>query len=567
MTQGGIFMNLLGRLTDTGFWESVRNDEYYVQYINEIKASWDELCEDAPIAPLNYRDYRLFEVTGDRDTYQRPYFKRRGALNAAAILSLIYPEEEKYFVKLQDTIFDICSEYTWCLPAHLGHTDGKSASEIVDLFAAETGFSLAEIYIVHEKRLDDFIKRIIRENIERRIIKPTFERPDGWWWEHMNNNWLSVCAGSVGCTTMLLYPEAFRQLKPRFDSAMERYIDSFLGEGMCLEGCSYWDYGFGFFTVYADMLKSFTEGKEDYFKRQDVREIAAFPQRMFLTGNVVVSFSDMGTTYLNSVGIIHYLKSVYPDTVKLPKAEYCTYGIKRWRTSYIIRAAAWAKKEYSELDEIGNDTECFYAKKSQWYINKREKYSFAAKAGNNGEPHNHNDVGHFIYAKDGKQILVDLGAGLYDKKYFSKERYSVFEASSRSHSVPIIGDELQKFGKEYAARDVVATDNSFSMEISGAYGNNNLASLKRKFDLLEDGIVLTDEFELKEEVAISERFVSLIEPTVISDGRIEIGSSALYYDPTVCVPTVKREKSSIKECYLIDFVLETGVRKFSVEIK
>ena len=559
-------MNLLGKMTDTEFWNTVRTDDYYATYIKEIKDSWDELCEDAPIAPLNYRDYRLFEVTGDRDTYQRPYFKRRGALNAAAILSLIYPEEEKYFVKLQDTIFDICSEYTWCLHAHLGHTDGKSASEIVDLFAAETGFSLAEIYIVHEKRLDDFIKRIIRENIERRIIKPTFERPDGWWWEHMNNNWLSVCAGSVGCTTMLLYPEAFRQLKPRFDRAMERYIDSFLGEGMCLEGCSYWDYGFGFFTIYADMLKTFTEGKENYFVREDVKAIAAFPQKMFLTKNAVISFSDMGGTYLISKGIIHYLKSVYPDAVKLPNKEYCTNGVRRWRTSYILRAASWANKEYSALDEIGSTNEYFYAKKSQWYINKTDNYAFASKAGTNKEPHNHNDIGHFIYAKDGRQIFVDLGAGLYDKKYFSDERYEIFEPSSYSHSVPIIGGEAQKFGEEYFATEVEATEKSFSLEMSGTYGNDKIKSIFRRFDILENGIKLTDKFEYSENEKITERFVTLAEPKIISQGVIEVDGARLCYGVAVEDVEFKKVITPVHECFTIDLMLKTGTAEFSCEI-
>ena len=560
-------MNLLGRMTDPDFWETVRKDEYYAPFIEEIKASFDELCEDAPIAPLNYRDYRLFEVTGDRDTYQRPYFKRRGALNAAAILSLIYPEEEKYFVKLQDTIFDICSEYTWCLPAHLGHTDGKSASEIVDLFAAETGFSLAEIYIIHEKRLDDFIKRIIRENIERRIIKPTFERPDGWWWEHMNNNWLSVCAGSVGCTTMLLYPETFWQLKPRFDRAIERYIDSFLGEGVCLEGCSYWDYGFGFFTIYADMLKTFTEGKEDYFKRDDVKAIAAFPQKMYLTGKVVISFSDMGTTYLNSIGIIHYLKSVYPDTVKLPNNSYCTYGIKRWRTSYILRSVAWADKEYSKRDEIGNATEYFYTAKSQWYVNKTSQYAFAAKAGDNKEPHNHNDVGHFIYAKDGRQIFVDLGSGLYDKKYFSNERYEIFEPSSFGHSVPIINGEGQKFGKEYAAGEVEATEKFFSLEMSGAYGIEEVKSIRRRFDILEGKIKITDKFAFEGDKNITERFVTLKEPAHIKKGEILVDGAVLSYGDEVENVKINKEITPVHECYTIDLVLKSDTREFSCEIQ
>ena len=560
-------MNLLGKLADPSFWSTVRTDKYYAPYIKEVKDSWDELCENKPLEPLLYCEYKLFDVTGDRATYERPYFRRRGAMNAALILSLIYPEEEKYFAKLQDAIFDICNEYTWCLPAHLHHTDSGDPSEIVDLFAAETGFSLAEIYILQEEKLDALIKKLIRDNIERRIINPSFDRPEGWWWEHMNNNWLSVCSGSVGCTAMLMYPDAFRQLKPRFDRAMERYIDSFLGEGLCLEGCAYWDYGFGFFTIYADMLKSFTEGKEDYFKRDDVKAIAAFPQRMVLTGGAVVSFSDMGSSYLNSVGIIHYLKSVYPDTVKLPNKDYCTYGIKRWRTSYILRAVSWAIKEYSDIDEIGNTPEYFYAEKSQWYINKTANYAFAAKGGTNEEPHNHNDIGHFIFARDGRQIFVDLGSGLYSKDYFSSKRFEIFEPSSFSHSVPIIGGKVQLYGEKYAAKDVCADEKSFTLDLAFAYGNDNVKSILRRFDLLDDGIELTDKFLIEQNEEIIERFVTFKKPRILKNNVIRVDGTKFTYCQNVKKVSVEKKVTEKNECYVIDLTLSEGAREFSCKIK
>ena len=37
----------------------------------------------------------------------------------------------------------------------------------------------------------------------------------------------------------------------------------------------------------------------------------------------------------------------------------------------------------------------------------------AAKGGNNGESHNHNDVGSFLYLAGDEMLLTDLGAGEY----------------------------------------------------------------------------------------------------------------------------------------------------------
>ena len=288
---------------------------------------------------------------------------------------------------------------------------------------------------------------------------------------------------------------------------------------------------------------------------------------MFLTGGAVVSFSDMGSTYLNSIGIVHYLKSVYPDLVKLPSNKYSTYGINRWRTSYILRAASWANKEYSELDEIGETPEYFYAAKSQWYINKTTSYAFAAKGGDNKEPHNHNDIGHFIYAKDGRQIFVDLGSGLYTKEYFGGTRYEIFEPSSFSHSVPIIGGKGQLFGEQYRAKAVLASDKSFSLDIASAYGNNNVKAILRRFNLLDDGIELLDKFDLESDEEIIERFVTFKEPVVLEGRVVEVDGTVLYYSEDVKSVSVEKKVTEKNECYVIDFVLSDGAKEFSCKIK
>ena len=43
---------------------------------------------------------------------------------------------------LEDTIWAICDEYTWSLPAHISWA--KDERTDVDLFASETGYALSE---------------------------------------------------------------------------------------------------------------------------------------------------------------------------------------------------------------------------------------------------------------------------------------------------------------------------------------------------------------------------------------------------------------------------------------
>ncbi len=559
-------MNLLGKAADPKFWETVRNDEFYSEYRNELLSVWDELCKGKDFPDLPYSKYKLFWATGDRKIYEKPYFDRRRVLNVSAVLSLIYPDVEKYFVKLQDIIFEICNEYSWCLPAHQQILE-KNDSVVVDLFASETGFSLAEIYTLHKKRLEPLLLARIKQEIKRRLIDSSLKGEEAWFWKDYKNNWLAICSGCIGCTTMLLFPKKFEKLKARIDDCMEEYIDSFLGEGVCLEGCSYWDYGFGFFTVYADMLKRYTDGEEDYFERADVKAIASFPQNMFLTENLVANFSDAFEKFNHSSGIIQYLKSCYPDAVKLPKAEYRSNGVYGSRFAYILRAATWADEKYRDFNEVESSSNYYYAPKSQWYVNKTSQYAFAAKGGHNKEPHNHNDIGSFIFAKQGRQIFTDLGSGVYTKDYFSTRRYEIFEPSSFSHSIPIIDGEGQLFGAEYAAKVIEANESVFTLDIGGAYGSENINSIVRCFNISLDKISMTDSFDVKKDLAITERFVTRAEPSLTENGKIEVDGVTLIFGDEVESCHIEKKVTENHECYLIDLALKLGATKFSCEIK
>ena len=163
-------MNLLGKAADHSFWsEVVKNDIHYKKFLNEKLADWDKYCEGKIITELKYSDFKQFFTTGNRSVYESQYFKRRGMLVTSAVLALIYPEEEKYINLLNDIIFAICDEYTWCVPAHHPELDVYDKT-FIDLFASETGFSLAEIYTLLGNRLDKIVKDRIKIEIQSRII-------------------------------------------------------------------------------------------------------------------------------------------------------------------------------------------------------------------------------------------------------------------------------------------------------------------------------------------------------------------------------------------------------------
>ena len=73
------------------------------------------------IPALKYSSRMRYYDDGDRSEYEGPYFRRRTLVSALGLMTLIYPENERYLKELQELIWAICDEYSWVLPAHCGN--------------------------------------------------------------------------------------------------------------------------------------------------------------------------------------------------------------------------------------------------------------------------------------------------------------------------------------------------------------------------------------------------------------------------------------------------------------
>ena len=554
---------LMQKAKDKQFWEKVRNEPLYQEAVSQIKAYYEnERYEKIPV--LSYRSRMRYYADGDRSEFEKPYFRRRTYLSAAALMALIYPEESAYLEEVQELIWAICEEYSWVLPAHCG--DGlEDGLKVIDLFSAETAFALAEITYMLEDRLDKLITDRIRTEIEQRILH-NYENGN-FWWETSTNNWSAVCAGTVGGALMYLFPEQFEKLLPRLLATMQCLLDGFPEDGTCLEGFSYWHYGFGNYVWFADLLKQFTEGKIDLMKADKVEKISGYAQRTFLCGHTTVSFSDGSMTGKVNRIMQNYLAEIFPDTVyPLPEeiSEFQRMNVMwmtYFRTLYyldMVKKPQKLRREDVYLPDAG-----------QVIIN-REGYSLAVKAGDNEEPHNHNDIGNFILSTKRGQIFCDLGAGRYTRQYFSDIRYTIFCNGSQSHNVPIIDGCYQKEGKEYRGR-ISYEDNRITVEMAGAYEAGLIDRLTRTFAYGEMGFVLKDSFSAGHESLI-ERFVTLKNPEIYAD-HVMVEGVWLRFDPeTVQVKVSQAEHEnhdrSISMVTCIEFELRPGIAdvEFTFEV-
>ena len=564
---------LLGKAHDPAFWAEVRESDVYRPLREGLLEKWEKEGRN-PIPALNYSAYRRFHYDGDRDEYEKPYFARRRALDVCALLTLIYPDKPEYLVQLMDLIYAVCDEYTWCLPAHQTEL-GVNNNRHIDLFAAETGMCLSEIYTLLSDRLEPLIADRIRVEIDRRIVQSFLDTT--FFWERVGTNWAAVCAGSVSCTFMLMRPDLMPRVEERFTTAMRYFLGGFGPDGVCEEGFGYWCYGFGFFTVWADMYRVFTDGAEDWFKLDKVKAVAPFLSRMYLTEGCTVSFADAGRTGKYSPAVLHYLKDEYPDTVVVPDPAYMEMmdACGRWCT--LLRSFTWLKAEYLTPAAAAAEEMVYYAPSVHWLVKRGKVYSFAAKGGHNAEPHNQHDIGSFILAKNGHQILTDPGSGVYTRQYFSGPRYTYVSCGSHGHSVPYFGTDAdraergffygyQKDGKQFRARDVVFEGDTFTLDIAPAYGEEFVRRVTRTFTFTENGFTLRDEFDVDSGIPITERLVSLT-PFEIGEGMATTDLATLVYDPELYeVSTSVEDFRPDTPVYFLDLKLREGVTAFEVTV-
>lgn len=562
-------MNLLGRGNNPKFWsEEVRFDERYAFMRENLLNKWNKY-KNEPIEELKYTDFIMFGTTGNRVIFEAPYFRRRDRLMDAAILCLIYPEEQEYLDYLHNLIFAICNEFTWTLPAHQPDILTNTDNTFIDLFDCETGGELSEIYALLEDRLDPLVKNRIKLEVKNRVVDPYLKAVATnprfpWWRGGYTGNWVAVCTANIATSIFHLYPECYTEAVAQdFERILGNFLSGFSDNGFCDEGPGYWGYGFGFFVVFADLYRKFTEGKINYFDDPKVKKIATYLQKMYLTENCVVSFSDAGKSCNYDLGLLHFLKATYPDDVKVYSPKYGNMGGK----IFAFRTFIWFDKDLYDNPDSDKEPYELYDEGYQWLIKKGENYSFAAKAGHNAEHHNHNDVGTFIFAKCGKQLISDLGSGVYTKEYGSPvNKYANNECSSSRHNLPIFDEFFQRDGAAFKSTDVSYEPGKFSMDIAGAYGLENLKCAKRVFTFDDEKVKVSDSFCY--DGSITERLIIMSKPVVEGCGKITAEKLELTYDGTKCKVEITENKTSRNETYYAtDFILNDGVREFEISIK
>ncbi|MDF2936181.1 MAG: hypothetical protein K0Q90_1554 [Paenibacillaceae bacterium] len=532
--------------------QSIIRSEIFAPLLEDIRAE-SARARKEPIPALLFSEFHLFVKQGTRAEYQKPYYDRRGRLLALALECWLFSEEES-LKTLEDLIWMICEEHSWALPAHLPWSYENliesriPMAQMVDLYAAETAHAMAETLYLLKDRLNPWVVHRVKEELERRVFGPVFSSAYTFRWEWRTSNWASVCAGAVGMAALLLIDDRERLagMIGRLAGAMACFLEGFEADGCCKEGISYWEYGFGYYVYFAEMLWEYTGGELDLLQEDKIAAIARFPAIVSLTSPQSVSFSDCMEKPILTTGLHSRLYDRIQAPLPMITRAARFHEDATYRFAQTVRNLLWTNSTHFHRP---NAEGTYVFTEAGWVVDKRMLggilFAFATKGGHNNEPHNHNDLGHFLLHAGGETLLVDLGLGAYTRDYFGDKRYEHVHTSSEGHSVPVINGCVQGAGESYRGivreADIRGQTMVVQLDLTEAYPeaaelNSFYRTFQWAYDLAggEAELKMADAFVFQGSTnQLAETFISLTEP-LIEKGCVmwegDQGKVEMYYE-------------------------------------
>ena len=518
------------------------------------------LDEEIPFMPLSL--YREFFTVGNRANFESRFFKRRTMALTLAMAE--YCEGKGRFTdKLADVVWAITEESTWILPAHTVHSPsypGTSVPEVfggerlhgIDLFSATTAAAMTAVYKYAGAALEAvsplITERLVYE-IKNRAIRPYINTLFSWTGAYGNrtNNWNPWINSNILYVAAVL--EEDTKVRTEVVKRAMSYLDNFTKwyheDGGCDEGAGYWWHAGGSLWDSLETIYDMTGGEIDALSHPLVRAIGEYVAKVNIHERNFVNFADChrligadgtllmrygkrcGSDMLISFGAT--MRGIVKPTLN-PSAPY--RSIKNMLTPILTEFPPASAATATFLDGL----QVMVLRESS---DTGRGMFLAAKGGNNGESHNHNDVGSFIVYHNGRPVLIDAGVGQYTKQTFSPQRYELWFMQSNYHNLPTFDGVGEMQGGNYAAKDVVYDEaaHTLSVNIAGAYPDAAEVKDYVRTMGMTDGIVkITEDVTLLKEKKICFHFMTNTAPVLNKRGEIALAEGRIlrYPDTLEC---------------------------------
>ncbi|MDR1723266.1 MAG: heparinase II/III-family protein [Tannerella sp.] len=508
-------------------------------------------------------EYLAFSRTGDRTVMEIPQNQRMKALQSL-VLAELSEGRGRFMDDIVNGVFSFCEQTSWCLSAcfymhnrgkdswngELGETNLPDVEDpIIDLWVGEMAADLSWIwYFFHDEfdKISPVISRRIKYELKNKVLEPFYERNDYWWitgWGRGSvNNWTPWCNYNVLTCIALIEddPEKKSEGVYKTMTSVDLFFNVYADDGGCDEGPSYWGVAGGKAFDYLTLLNFMTKGKVAIFDDPLIKAIGQYICLAYIAdGKYFMNFADASAQIHPNAGIIYrygeqtgdetmmrfgvYLLDMYhsetqPEIASLGPTLGNLFMLKDYlnkpKEEPLVASHYFPDLQVAIARDKAGTTDGFY---------------IAAKGGNNGESHNHNDVGSCIIFYNGMPVLVDAGVGTYTRETFSSDRYKIWTMQSTYHNLPLINGVAQTQGRQYKALSAKFADSkstvTFSTDIAGAYPETaKVEKWLRKYTLQRNKkVIISDQYELKEVIGGTQaRFLTPCQCSVILPGIIEM---------------------------------------------
>jgi hypothetical protein len=477
--------------SDRNAWKELRRNDSFKKRISEAERLLEQPIPDQPDDL-----YLDFSRTGNRTRWQRVSGLRRGRVRTL-VLAECLENKGRFVPAFEQIVRALDSERTWVMPAHdrqLTNFHGKTVD--IDLGSCTLAWSLATADYLLADKLSPEIRRLIHDNLDRRIFQPYRDMISGKrgtnWWMTGTNNWNAVClAGVTGSALAVIDSPESRAL---FVAAAEHYSKNFLkgftDDGYCSEGLGYWNYGFGYYVMLSEVIYQATSGKVNLLQDNKAKQAATFGSKIEIVNGVYPAFADCSIRARPGSSLMYFV------------SRRLGMGLRNWEQVDPVSASgslyqsmmysfpnSASRSQPARISSSGPGIRSWFDQAGVLICrpvpDSSSRLAVAIKGGHNNEHHNHNDVGSFVVVLGDRPLLLDPGGEVYTARTFSSRRYESNVLNSFGHPVPLVAGKLQRTGRQARGRvlhrDFNDSTDTLVLDISSAYDVPELKKLERKF--------------------------------------------------------------------------------------
>ena len=536
-------------IDDREGWEAVPQNVRQAH----ISLAESHLGEAWPVLPATV--FLGYVRSGNRSNYEAISFERRNRLSAL-VLGEVFENQGRFLDDIADGVWAICEETYWGVPAHMSMQKlGSGLPDVteptVDLFAAETASLLAwTVYLLGDSL--DTVHPLIRERVffevDRKILAPNLERDDFWWMgfgDQLVNNWNPWVNSNWLASALLMERSEERRIETvhKIFRSLDQFINSYPEDGGCDEGPSYWGRAGASLFDNLELLRSASGGSIDIYHESLIGEMARYVYRAYIADRYFINYADASAQISPDAALVYaFGKRIGDETMQgfgKMLADRSQFGqgtvgsrlARQLPALFLLNEINTASSTEPLVRDVWLPETQFLVARS--VDGSRDGFYLGAKGGHNDESHNHNDIGNYVVYKDGRPVIIDVGAAVYNAKTFSERRYEIWNMQSGFHNLPSINGVDQMQGRQYAARDVQYTSNdrraNLTLELAGAYPEEaSLTSLKREITL-ERGreVIVKDTYRLEEwRESFKTNLMTSLVPRLLQPGVIGLFTSA-----------------------------------------